>query len=144
MTLAHGLLYLVQWVFYLIRLVFSLAYGVLQFISKPGSRPIVILGTGTVLFLLREQAHPLAYEVLRSADPQLPGDPWVLDSMLGIAFLLAACGYVVLSRMLSVVLGTFPPIIRPLRPVRRLSARRRPIRPVVVRQVVPRLRRGLF
>ena len=64
--------------------------------------------------------------------------------MLGIGFVLAACGYVILSRMLSGVLGTFPPITRPLRPIRRLSAHRRPIRPVVVRQVVPRLRRGWF
>ncbi len=69
MRLAYGLLYLVQWVFYLLRLALSLAYGVLQFISKPGSRPIMILGTGIALFLLREQAYPLARRVLLDVDP---------------------------------------------------------------------------
>lgn len=141
MRLAYTLLYLAQWVVYCIRLVLSFAYGVLQFISKPGSRLIVPVVTAPILFVTREALYPRVEDFLRGIEFQTTPDPLLFDALLGIGFTLAACLYVVLSRVLAIVLGTFPPIIRPLQPVRRLYVGRRAIRPVVVRQVVPPLRR---
>lgn len=141
MRLAYTLLYLAQWVGYLIRLLLSWAYGVLQFISKPGSRLIVPVITAPILFVTREQLYPQVEAFLREIDFQTTPDPLLFDALLAVGFTLAACGYVILSRLLAIVLGTFPPITRPLPPVRRLYVGRRAIRPVVVRQVVPPLRR---
>lgn len=141
MRLVYALLYPVQWLFYLIRLVLSVVYGLLVFISKPGSPPIVLSVAAVVLFLLREGLYPQAQGLLRAIDYRSVPEPWLLDGLLGIAFIPAACAYVILSRMLAVVLGTFPPIIRPLPPMRRLNVSRRSMKPVVVRLVVPRLRR---
>lgn len=144
MRLVHALLYLVQWLFYVVRLVFSLTYGLIAFVSKPGSRVIVPSLAAVALFLWREPLYPFALAALQAADLPLEPEPWLLDGLLGVGFILAACGYVLLSRLLAVVLGTFPPVTRPLPPLRRLSAHRRPIRPVIVRQAVPRLRRWRF
>ena len=141
MRLAYALLYLVQWVFFVIWWVLSVAYSVVQFVSKPGSRLIVPTVTAVALFYRHEALYPLVQDFLSAIDFQVAPEPWLLDSVLGIGFVLAACGYVLLSHVLAVVLGTFPPITRPLAPMRRLRVTRRPIRPVVVRQVVPRLRR---
>ena len=61
-----------------------------------------------------------------------------LDTILALVFVLAACVYVALSRLLVLLLGAFPPVVRPLR---RLTLRLRSIRPVVMRLAVPRLPR---
>ena len=141
MRLAYTLLYLAQWVVYLIRLLFAWAYSLLQFVSKPGSRLIVPVVAAPILFVMREELYPQVDAFLRAIDFQTTPDALLFDALLAIGFTLAACGYVILSRLLAIVLGTFPPITRPLPPVRRLSVGQRAIRPVVVRQVVPRLRR---
>jgi len=63
----------------------------------------------------------------------------VADAIAVLALLLATCVYVTLSRLLVLLLGAFPPVVRPLRPLRALRVRNRRIRPVVVRMAVPRL-----
>ena len=119
-------------------------YGLVQFFSKPGSRLIVPVGVAGILYLLRDIVQPNAEAYARDLSPTLTANPWVFYGLLGIVFAVATCGYVILSRILAVVLGTFPPIVRPLPPIRRLRVATRHIRPAVVRQVVPKLRRGWF
>jgi hypothetical protein len=62
-----------------------------------------------------------------------------LDAMLALGLLLATCVYVTLSRLLVLLIGAFPPIVRPLRPLRRLRVKNRIVKPVAVRVVVPKL-----
>jgi hypothetical protein len=65
--------------------------------------------------------------------------PTLADAVLLFALVAAAFVYAVASRLLALVLGAFPPVVRPLRPLRRLRASKRAIRPVVVRVAVPKL-----
>jgi hypothetical protein len=64
-----------------------------------------------------------------------------IDTILALVFVLAACVYVALSRLLVLLLGAFPPAVRPLRPLRTLRVKNRTVRPVVVRMAVPNLPR---
>lgn len=57
-----------------------------------------------------------------------------------LGLVLATCVYLALSRLLTLLLGAFPPVARPLRPLRRLRSKSRCVRPVAVRIAVPRLR----
>ena len=63
------------------------------------------------------------------------------DVLLVVALGVASCVYAALSRILATVLGTFPPITRPLRPLRRLTVKNRAVKSVAVRVVVPKLPR---
>jgi hypothetical protein len=182
---------------FVIHWMLFIAYGLLQFVSKPGSRLIVpalavafsiycrlplerlmlwylrrvdwqqmpvTFGTMLLLCLVLAIAVCVAlcafYGVLRLfvlvvlALAVLQYTHWqgfdiaahlnILDAMLALALVLTSCIYVVLSHLLILLLGVFPPAARPLRPLRTLKVKNRAVRPVVVRMAVPELprRRG--
>jgi hypothetical protein len=151
--------------FYLVRLALWVGYSVLQFISKPGSRYIVPVVLAALLFLGRSELHAVLGPLLHgfwygtwygaNSDPvswikdhatQLYQandgvDPWIIDLVLFGLFVLFCVLYVLLSRMLHVVLSTFPAIGRPLPPLRRLQATKAAFSVAKVRVVVPPLPR---
>jgi hypothetical protein len=63
--------------------------------------------------------------------------PW--DVALALCVIVASCVYVCLSKLLTVLLGAFPVVTRPLRPLKPLKAANRVIRSMRVSVVVPRL-----
>jgi hypothetical protein len=71
--------------------------------------------------------------------PWMNWQPTLADAVLLLALIAAAFVYAGASRLLASVLGAFRPIVRPLRPLRRLKVKNRSIRPVVVRVAVPKL-----
>ena len=87
--------------------------------------------------LILQYTHWQGFDIVAYADAATV----FLDTILALVFVLAACVYVALSRLLVLLLGAFPPVVRPLRPLRRPTLRLRSIRPVVVRLAVPRLPR---
>jgi hypothetical protein len=147
--------------FYFVRVALWLGYSVLQFISKPGSRYIVPLVLAVLTFLSRSELHEVLGPFLHALwygtrhDPvswvtdhatQLYRgdygiDPWIVDLVLVGSFLLFCVLYGLLSRMLHVILSTFPAIGRPLPPLRRLQATRAAFSVAKVRVVVPPLPR---
>jgi hypothetical protein len=97
----------------------------------------VMLALALVLF--RASAHDeLKLLLLPYPLRQMPG-LITLDVILVVLLILAMVLYMPLSHMLSVVLGTFPSLNWPLRPIRPLRVTTRRIIAVAVRQMVPRL-----
>jgi hypothetical protein len=160
MRLGYEVFYLLQWVIFLVRMVLSITYGILQFISKPGSRYIVpaavALGGYYRLEWLQEQVVDVIYHYNNRDTPSIlvtmqrqvqqayyghAIDPRMLDVGLGVLFVLACGTYIVVSRILAVVLSAFPPFTRPLPPVRRIRMKAAPITSAVVQLIVPKLRR---
>ncbi len=186
--------YAVQWLWYGARLLFSMAYAVVEFFSKPGARWIVTTGLAVAawvffprmagflvdvivllplgdlsdallriimlaftgwwfvyLIKVRRGALPLFLLLLigwgaclhsgtRDAVLSMPFRPLVIADTAALLalFFLAHWG---LSRVLALVLGTFPPPPWPLRPRPVLKAKNRVIVPVPVTLAVPPLLR---
>jgi hypothetical protein len=63
----------------------------------------------------------------------------IVDMALLPPLLSAVCVYIAFSRLLTVVLGTFPPVVRPLAPMAPLKASGQALKPVRVSLAVPRL-----
>jgi hypothetical protein len=152
--------YLTRWVIFLIRLALSYGYGILQFIAKPGSRYLVPGAIAVLGYLNLSWLQGIVADAFESYEngstPQVVSlverhvqrayygyttEPWKLDLALIILFLLACFAYVLLSRALTVVLGAFPQVARPLRPLRRLQPTNQKITSAVVQLAVPKLRR---
>ena len=92
-----------------------------------------------VMVYFRTELHAeLIAVVSRYPLRQIP-PPLGLDGILVVLALLAEVIYALLSSVLSIVLGTFPPLNWPLPPLRPLIVKTRRIRPVVVRMAVPPL-----
>jgi hypothetical protein len=159
----YELFYAVRWAVFLIRLTLSFIYGLLQFIAKPGSRFIVPCVIAVVGYLNLTWLQGVVDDAItgynagssfdlvglmthhaRRAYYGYAAEEWQLDAALIAIFLLACAGYVILSRVLALVLGAFPQITRPLRPLRRLRPTNQKITSAVVLPAVPKLRRGLF
>ena len=160
MNVGYEIFYLTQWVIFLVRLILSWGYGVVQFFGKPGSRIIVPAGIVIAGYLNLGRLQNLTADLLYNyQNRDLPGivaaaqrqfqevyyghaiDPWVLDAVLVFVFVLTTCAYVIASRALSLVLGAFPKVTRPLRPMRRLRATNQKITSAVVTIAVPKLPR---
>jgi hypothetical protein len=117
----------------MLMLVFALAVGMcLLLFFAFGMLRIAVLGV-LALVAVHYYQWPPGYDIAAYLDFR--------DVMLAAMFVVAVCAYVAFSLILSLVLGIFPPIVRPLKPLRRLTAQNRPIRPVVVRIAVPKLPR---
>jgi len=131
-----------KWLVFLIRYAFYAAYGCIQFVSKPGTRvlfPVVLLAAS---FWQRDQIEPFfrgfAQGLLGSDD----SGPIFAVVACGIVIAIAGFAYVLLSKIVAVILGIFPPITRPLRPLKNLrAAKPTSVSPVAVRVVVPPLPR---
>lgn len=141
MSVGSGVVYGARLLIYLLRLVLFAAYGVLQFIGKPGSRYIVTVGIAVLAYMGREYLRWVSYHFLRGFLEGKTPDPLMVDALVVLAVVLAACAYIILSRVLALILGTFPKVTRPLIPLRRLKATNTVITPAVVRIAVPPLRR---
>lgn len=159
MRAGYEIFYLGQWVVFLIRWVLSAFYGALQFVAKPGSRYIVptviaVVGyfnlaaiEGALIDFINNYNTAGTPELLASAQRSFREayygqavEPWMVHVGLVILFLIACYLYVLLSRALAVVIGAFPKITRPLRPLRRLRATEQKIKSAVVQIAVPKLR----
>jgi hypothetical protein len=141
MSVIYTLFYLVRWLIFLIRWVLALAYGLVTFFSKPGSRFILPVLAAAVTYAFLPMLHAKLHPVLLPYNIGDPLESWVADGILALGLVVATAAYVIASRILAVVLGAFPPIIRPLPPMRRLRVKARVIVPAVVRLVVPPLPR---
>ena len=158
MKLAYEAFFLTQWVLFLLRRILSFGYGILQFVSKPGSRYIVPIGIAALLYQARPWLHAYFTGFIagmrgepdvvswaqRTASRAYYGyevDPWILDTIVFALFVIACGLYVLLSRALTVLLGAFPKMTRPLRPLRRLEPTAQNIRSAVVKIAVPKLPR---
>jgi hypothetical protein len=135
-------MYIACKVFYLVRLVIYWLLGILRFFSKPGSRiivPVLLIG---LAYEWRPELHKLLARIAWELDRSFRPDAVDLDVTLAALLLPATCSYVIVSKVLAVLLGAFPVATRPLPPLRRMKAPKQDTRPVVVRVVVPPLRRG--
>lgn len=158
MKLAYEAFFLTQWALFLLRRILSFGYGILQFVSKPGSRYIVPIGIAVLLYQARPGLHAYFAGFIagmrgepdvvswaqRTATRAYYGyevEPWILDTIVFALFVIACGLYVLLSRALTVLLGAFPKMTRPLRPLRRLEPTAQNIRSAVVKIAVPKLPR---
>lgn len=130
MSAGYEAFFLARIFFYIFRLLLSLVYGVLRFISKPGSRKIMPVLVGGFLFLV--------WMVVRGQ----VSDPILAAVMLFAIFLIFTIAYVIVSRVLALVLGTLPVVTKPLAPMRRLRPKQQVISSAVVKIVVPPLTRS--
>ena len=140
-ALAYNLFFLLRWLIYLVRRVLSLLYGILEFISKPGSRIVVPVAAVILSLLSRPHLHHWLIPYALAVDPRHRPEPLLLDFGVALGLTAVICAYLLLSRALGVVLGVFPPLTRPLPPLRRLKVKTRPVRPVIVSVKVPKLPR---
>ena len=163
MNVAYEAFYLTQWLIYLVRLVLSFAYGVLAFIAKPGSRYIVpVIAGGVCYYYLALIEQLLTVFIVGFNTHTMPGlvvdfltttreefvklyfdrkiEPWMMHTGVAVLFAIAWIAYVLVSRVLAVVVGAFPKVTRPLRPLRRLRATNLKIKSAVVQLAVPKLR----
>jgi hypothetical protein len=139
--LSYNLFFLVRWIFYLVRRVLAVVYGLLEFLSKPGSRLIVPVAAIGLAYSFRPQLHRVLFPYVLALDGWQQPDPLLLDAVALLGITIALCVYVLLSRALALVLGAFPPMGKPLPPLRRLKVKQRPLRPVIVSIRVPKLPR---
>lgn len=136
------MIFALRYLFYLVCLSLHAAYGVVRFFTKPGSRVIVPIGVAAVALLQRPQLHMAAADwYARTVQPDAPLEPLLLDVLLGLGWLLLTVAYYLASQLLALILGAFPPVTRPLPPMRRLKPKETVIVPAVVRVVVPPLPR---
>jgi len=91
--------------------------------------------------LWRPRLHVVLEDALATYSTGPAFDPLFLDALLVVAWLLLTAAYYLASKLLALILGAFPPITRPLPPVRRLKPKETTITPAVVRVVVPPLPR---
>jgi hypothetical protein len=138
---AYNLFFLLRWLIYLVRRVLSVLYGLLAFVGKPGSRIIVPVVAVALAYLMRPYVHAVLTPYALEFDPTERPDPLLLDGIAVAAIVIGACAYVLLSRAVGLVLGAFPPLTRPLPPLRRIRLKARPVKPVVVSLKVPKLPR---
>ena len=122
------------------RWLLSTLYNILAFISKPGSFWIVLGVAIGLAYEYPQEVYRLSMETLHWPVHRISQED--LNGKLVVGLIAAAVGYMLTSKALSVVLGTFPPIMRPLRPQHRLRPRQRIIRPVKVTLAVPKLPRS--
>lgn len=128
---------IVRWFGYVLHALAYALYSAVQFISKPGTRFVVpILFMAFSAFYIRPVLHdhfhvPLDFGNVFSV---------VFDAVTFIVLFILCWGYVYLSRSIGLLLGIFPPVARPLRPLGSLQATTDDVRPVVVRLAVPPLR----
>lgn len=130
-----------RYLFYQVRLTIYAAYGVVRFFGKPGSRVLVPAASAVAAVLWRPELHAALDEALAARSPGPSFDSLLLDALLGIGWLLLTGAYYLASQLIAVILGAFPPLTRPLPPLRRLKPKETVIRPAVVRVVVPPLTR---
>jgi hypothetical protein len=128
-------------VLFVIRLALYYVYGLLRFFSKPGSRILVPLALIVAALLTRPALHIVITYQLRTFDPGFEPESWLLDTLLALSVLVVIVAYRLGSRILAIMLGAFPPPLRPLPPMRRLEPTDTKITPAVVRVAVPPLPR---
>jgi hypothetical protein len=109
------------------------ASGLLRFFLR---LTVLLTVAGSIGWLA---GYRLPGDFMATYAPWMGWQPTLADAVLLFALVAAAFVYAVASRLLALVLGAFPPVVRPLRPLRRLRASKRAIRPVVVRVAVPKL-----
>lgn len=135
------MIFALRYFFYLVRLAIYAVYGVVRFFTKPGSRVLVPTGAITAAVLWRPELHAELDNWIFTYSPGPPIEPLFLDALLGMGWLLLTVTYYLASRLLALILGAFPPLSRPLPPMRRLKPKETVIAPAVVRVVVPPLPR---
>lgn len=138
---------LITYPFYLLRLALYFTYGFLVFLSKPGARVLFPLIVGALVYwqrdwLTAQTALAPYFELLAWHFPlDAVLGPVPLDYYLYLAvFILTMCVWIG-SSLLRPVLGSLPPMRRPLPPLRKLKARHRPTYPVHAQVIVPKLGR---
>ena len=132
-------MYLARLLWYLTQLTLYNLYALLRFFSKPGSRVLMpVVALAVALLMEREWLHSQLDAWISAHDPR-PPDALFMDVLIVIIWTVCAALYQVLSRSLAVLLGAFPPLVRPLPPQRRLKTTKKAHKPVVVREVVPPL-----
>jgi hypothetical protein len=133
--------YVLRRLWYVARRVLYLVYRLLHFFAKPGSRLLVPIAAAAGAFYARAPLHQIVAEEYR-AFSFLPLEPPWPDMVLVAAWIVFTVLYYVLSRVLEVILGTFPMMAHPLPPQRPIkAARKKEIGRAVVRMVVPALPR---
>ncbi|OWU66785.1 hypothetical protein [Marinibacterium profundimaris] len=136
------MIWLIRYLFYLLRRILYLLYQLLVFISKPAARwllPLAIIGLAGWQAdpLLEVFALPSVTMVLQQWIPLPPNE----TELYAVTTLLAVIvGLIMLSVMLRWFLGAFPPLRKPLPPLRRLRVRNFIKRPVPVSVAVPPLK----
>lgn len=134
-------MFALRYLFYLLALTLYATYGVVRFFTKPGSRVIVPTGAAIAAVLWRPRLHVALEDALATYSTGPAFDPLFLDALLVVAWLLLTVAYYLASKLLALILGAFPPVTRPLPPLRRLKPKETTITPAVVRVVVPPLPR---
>lgn len=134
-------MFALRYLFYLLALTLYATYGVVRFFTKPGSRVIVPTGAAVAAVLWRPDLHAELEDALATYSTGPAFDPLFLDVLLGMGWLLLTVAYYLASKLLALILGAFPPVTRPLPPLRRLKPKETTITPAVVRVVVPPLPR---
>jgi hypothetical protein len=127
---------------FLLRFAIWIAYSILQFVGKPGSRLIIPLALGALMYANRIRVEALADALIYDfIDRELVADRWMLDALLAGGLVAFTGAYYVSSRILHVVMSAFPTITRPLSPQRRLVPTSTEYNVAVVRVAVPPLPR---
>jgi hypothetical protein len=117
------------------RQALALTGGALRFALRLA---FVVLAFGLIAYACNVQMPTLAD--LAAYAPHLDGvNIGPLDVALGLCVIVASCVYMCLSKLMTLLLGAFPVVTRPLRPLKPLKAVTRVIRPARVRIVVPPL-----
>jgi hypothetical protein len=113
--------------------------SVLRFLGRLGLLLAVALA-GAYYYQLPIYSKITGYlSAMDLPNPMNVSAPTLPDALLVFGFVLATCAYLALSRLLTLLIGVFPPFVRPLPPMRALQVRNRGVRSVVVRMAVPKL-----
>lgn len=110
--------YCFKWAIYIVRVLLSWVYEICQITSKPGMRrlfPFILAGA---LVLAWGYIHDLA---------GIPADfssgaSWALDVGLFLAIWPLSWLFSLLSRAIALVIGVFPPVTKPLKPLGKLTS----------------------
>lgn len=135
-------IYIIQLIIYGIILTLYFVYSFLQFLSKPGTRFLFPCAIICLIIWQRDLVHAIFKGAANGLFGRHEVNTYIAWGLLIVVLFLVGWSYVFLSRALALVLGIFPPISRPLMPVRKLEApRAATTRPAPVHVAVPPLPR---
>jgi len=131
-----------KWLIFLTRYALYAVYSCIQFVSKPGTRVLFPVALLAVSFWQRDQIETFFKGFAQGLFGSQDSGPIFAVVLGSVVIAIVGFAYVLVSKTVAVVLGTFPPITRPLKPLKDLrAAKPAPVSPVAVRVVVPPLPR---
>lgn len=139
--------YIIRLIFFPIRLVIYWWHSVLVFLSKPGAKlviPMFLVGIG---LLLRTYIDPIFGELITSMASPLYGTAafdYRVELAFSVVFIVIYFALMILAKMLSPVVGTFPAPKRPLTPMKPLKVKEHTVETVTATVALKNPVRGYF